>query len=503
MKRMLLLVGVIVLITSCTSRSRKVAQRDTPSRAAQPRGAAPAEAVVVTGGATNETPSGVIVARGRDSRTWKREKIEKLKDGRTVRRTNTVVELASGMHYRDPADGQLKEAREEVEITADGAKADKLDYKVHFKGNINSPNVFTITTPDQKNLRATVRGLAYTDPVNGHVVMFAPVRDSTGVLMPPNTVLYPDAFTGTRADLRAVVTRGRFESDVILREKLPPPGNWNLDPAATLLEVWTEFDSPEPKRTSRPRGHLVDETLDFGAARIGPGTAFALDVPPGSGNRIPVAKTWLKTPEGKTYLVESVRYSSLAKAMAQLPDRQAAAGPNGPLPPGVAFSSRVAALSAITPSPVATPSRPVQTAWDRPLFERSKGLVVDYTVSFGATNLTNFIFQADTNYLVTGVLNLFGDATFENAVIKFATTNQSVIQVFENVTFKTDFYRPVIFTSQMDNSVGEDVSAVGAPTNYSHALSIGQRDVESHHLRISYANVGLHTFATKVRHALS
>jgi len=409
--------------------------------------------------------------------------------------TNYIVELTTGGSYFE--DGKWKDASAEFEITFDGAVANKLGHKLHVNGNIrSSPGALTVTTPDNQVIRASVRGIAYTDPIRGSVVMFASVKDAGGVLTARDTIIFPDAFDGTRADVRAVVTKAGLESDVILREKLPSPTQWNLDPESTLVEVWTAFDAPVPSKDVQSRGGLRDETLDFGTMRMGRGSAFLIEAGDGRRRQIPVAKTWMTTPDGKTYLIESVRYSAIRQELARLRDRQAGVAP---AVPALQAPDRVAALKQLAPVRQAA-TRPVRLAADRTLLDRSPGLVIDFTLSAG--NQTNFTFQANTTYFINGIVNLFGETTFENAIIKFATTNGTVVlETWSNVTYKTDFYRPVIFTSQMDRSVGADLYAAGASTNYSHALSSSQQGIEHHHLRIAYANVALHITSAKIRHA--
>ena len=112
----------------------------------------------------------------------------------------------------------------------------------------------TITTPQNHTLRERTIGVAYT--VNGQSALFAPIRNSDGLLFTPNQVLYPDAFAAPGAmvaDVRVSFTKAGVESDVILRTRLPSYTNWfpNANEEDVLLEVWHEFDAPEPIKTTR------------------------------------------------------------------------------------------------------------------------------------------------------------------------------------------------------------------------------------------------------------
>ena len=70
--------------------------------------------------------------------------------------------------------------------------------------------------------------------------------------MGSNQVIYPDAFTDFKADLRYTYTKAGFEQDIILREQPPTPESFGLDPETTRLQVLTEFfNPPQPEVHSR------------------------------------------------------------------------------------------------------------------------------------------------------------------------------------------------------------------------------------------------------------
>jgi len=92
-------------------------------------------------------------------------------------------------------------------------------------------------------------------------------------------VLYPDAFTGLKADLLYIYTKAGFEQDVILREQPPTPESFGLS-ANARLQVLTEFfDPPQPTVTTTKLPNqagiaLTNENLDFGVMKMVPGRAF-------------------------------------------------------------------------------------------------------------------------------------------------------------------------------------------------------------------------------------
>src|SRR5581483_10365632 len=157
--------------------------------------------------------------------------------------------------------------------------------------------------------RSQVLGLSYFDAATGQSVLIAEVKDCIGKVS-GNQVIYEDAFTDFRADVRYTYTRAGFEQDIILRDQPPGPEEYGLSPATTRLQVLTEFLNPPSTaklgRARRAPGQTApaDEDLNFGTMRMGHGRAFSV----GAEDRrrtIPMGKQWLKL-EGSDFLVENV-----------------------------------------------------------------------------------------------------------------------------------------------------------------------------------------------------
>jgi hypothetical protein len=443
--------------------------------------------------ATTEIGKPQIVERWSDGRIWQRITTQTLKNGGTILHTNRWTDFATGIHYWDV--NHWRESRAEFSITPNGAEARQGPHKAFLAGNINSAGAITITSPDGKTLRSHVVGLAYTDLATGESVLIATVRDSIGQLFPPNQVLYPSAFNGIVADLRYVYTKQGFEQDVILRESPPPPSDYGLNNETTALEVWTEFEAPEPQRIPAvaPAG-LSDETLSFGKLRIARGGAFAIDAPEPRMSAAPVGKTWLNA-NNRQYLIESVRHRGVEGELNKLPPLQAAnqRGAGAPAVARVEKKTRLAWLNTQETRRAAVPT-PVRMAVDKSLINSGPGLVLDYIIYGGDTN--EITFQADTTYLISDGFSIWNTATIEgNTVIKIGTTNPTVIQFFGDIVMKTDPYRPAIFTSQNDTTVGLDFTAPGSPAKYHGAIACAGYDLSFKHLRISHAQYGLQTYS--------
>ncbi|HWY29628.1 MAG TPA: hypothetical protein VNX46_02670, partial [Candidatus Acidoferrum sp.] len=102
------------------------------------------------------------------------------------------------------------------------------------------------------------------------------------------------------------------------------------------------------------------------------------------------------------------------------------------------------------------------------------GFVMDYqTIN---TSQTNYTFQSDTTYYISGSVNLYATNTFEGGtVIKYATNGSITISgSTQSIIWKGGEYRPVVFTAVDDNSVGVSIGS-GTPLGFygNPMLSLG------------------------------
>lgn len=196
-----------------------------------------------------------------------------------------------------------------VRITPDGAVAEGGRHRAVFATH---PAV-ELTLPDRQVLRWRPAFLAYHDTASGQSVLIAEVKDTAGEIQPGGRVLYAEAFDDVRASLRYTATRNSIEQDVLILEQLDGPQAWDLNPATTRLEVWTEFfDPPVPRASDTP------DVIDFGSMKMVAGAAFALaDEASGAGRR-PVAKSWQKI-AGRSFVIESLDYTAVQPLLDTLP----------------------------------------------------------------------------------------------------------------------------------------------------------------------------------------
>ncbi|MDB6020106.1 MAG: hypothetical protein JWR19_4595 [Pedosphaera sp.] len=427
-----------------------------------------------------------VKSRDANQRIWERVTAQTSPDGNVTYQTNSYTELATGMHYRK--DGQWVESSEEIQIAPDGAVATHGQHQVAFAANINTAGAIDLTTPDGKHLRSHILGLSYFDPTTGKNVLIAELKDSIGELLPTkNQVLYADAFTDFKADVRYTYTKAGFEQDIILREQPPLPTEWGLNPATTRLEVLTEFlNPPAAKVKSQSTNRIDDSVISFGQMQIGHGKAFMTGTNSGSAKGLSVRKHWQQL-EGRQFLIEEVKFPAIERQIMTLP-----------APPTPAATNQLSAGSilhrVLTQQQLPPPKLARRSAESMKLASAAapaRGFVLDYVTLNTDTN--DFTFQADTTYSIQGYVISGGAITIEGGtVIKF---NNS-LDLGGSLVLNTAPYRPGILTSINDNTVGETIS--GSSGNPSSAEGIVYLDLEGNpsmfkvsNLRFSYAGVGL------------
>jgi hypothetical protein len=282
--------------------------------------------------ASSSTPY-QIVQRAQDSALWQRLSFSTNQSGRVTIRTNQIMELETGKHYRSSSGGPWVKSREEIGLVSGGAVAVRTPTKVAFAANINSPVSLQVLTPDNKLLKMRVLGMAYYDFHARSNVLVSALGDSVGQLTGASTnqILYTNALPGL-GDVRYTVKKSGLEQDIILRHRpefLPEDVGFN--PETTRVLVLTEFIGlTNQVRTVRQirRGwkqDTVDKVVDFGAMKIGHGSAFSLGPNANRNRGVPVQKHWAVL-EGRTFLIEEVAFPRIVSS---LRDLQASAGSGG------------------------------------------------------------------------------------------------------------------------------------------------------------------------------
>jgi hypothetical protein len=392
-----------------------------------------------------------VVEQDGDHRLWQRETYEQGPDGAIITHVHNVTELATGMNHL--LNGAWVASTEDIEILPNGtAAATNGQHQAYFPGDIYS-GVIKVVTPDGQSLQSRPLALSYDDGNN--TVLIAVLTNSIGQVLGTNQVIYPNAFTGLKADLRFTFKKSGFEQDIVLQEQPPAPASLGLNPNTTRIQVLTEFfNTTDPQQTATPvnqRDGLADTTLTFGSMNMVRGKAFAI----GSSavKSAAVYKSWQNI-QGRTFLVEELPFHSIQGQLEQLPL---------PVTGGTSTNSSGPLINKISAPRGLPPIRSAQLDTNalqvaRADMKYKTGVVLDYYLVDGSVG--NWSFVANATYWVDGDFSIGGTATFEGGtVVKLDSYGQIDAG---SITCLTSPYRPAIFTSINDNSVGEALGS-GSP----------------------------------------
>jgi hypothetical protein len=432
------------------------------------------------------------VANDANSRIWERTNYAVDPNGKSVSQIQRFTELATGLNYQDPSTGQWVPSQEIINVLPNGtAAATNGQHQVFFPGDIYQGEI-QMVTPDGVQLQSRPVGISYDDGTN--MVFIAILTNSVGQLLSSNQVIYPNAFEGLNADLLYTYTKAGFEQDVILREQPPSPTANGLNPATTRLQVLTEFfDPPQPGVSATPMPSqggiaLNDESLDFGVMKMMPGRAFLFGTDARDAG-VWVGKSWVQI-DDRQFLMEEVPLAALVDQLAALPAPQITQKA-GALPIIASHKLQLPPLHLAKASPFVHPMQLTRNAF------LSKGLIFDYQTL--SANTTNYDFQGDTTYYISGNVVLSGtNNIFEGGtVIKYARGYGITLSSSAAANWLNGPYRPVIFTAKDDNSVGDSISgSSGSPSGYyaSPALDYAGTNISTiSHVRFAYAQTGVIT----------
>jgi hypothetical protein len=453
---------------------------------AQPGQQASSPAVLTSAAVLSPATISLPVERGRDHTVWERYRSETNRLGRVLVHTNRVVELETGKHYLQ--DGRWVESREEIQIVENGAVATNGPHQAAFAVNVNSPVSVEVRTPDSTRLKIRPLCLMYYDFHKREHALIAELKNSDGLLVGTNQVIYPDAFTGCLADIRYTYRKSGLEQDVILRQRPPLPEDYGFNPTTTWLWVLTEFiDPPENVQVTRQirqgwKKSTVDPLIDLGAMKIVPGTAFSLGAVENRRKGVPVQKHWTVI-DGRTVLIEEVSFPQI---VSRLRDLEASVGPDAG---GSSFladyvPSKKLSLPAAPPAGT-TANRTIQVASLAPDWS---GLVLDLDLQTG----TNVVLRGDTTYLVTGNVNLTSAVIEGGTVVKY--NRNACVNLLGPVKCLTEPYRPAVFTAVDDNTVGAAVDGSSGNPNgwYAGCALAAWNSADLKYLNVRYAYGGVY-----------
>lgn len=450
-----------------------------------------------------ETPEPLIVDKERDSQVVQTTTTDE--SGQPV--THSFVQVQTGLNYRDEA-GRWQSSRPEFHLTALGAVAPYAPQTVVLATNINSSTAVTVVTPEGFLIQSGPLAISYFDPISGTNIVLATIQDSAPEKLADDQIVYRKCFDTLDAAIRYTVTTAGLEQDLLLFEAPPDPELLGLSPL-TRIELISEFASgtPMPKVTRRvmesesdpavremmAEPDFTDDWLDFGEMKIGPGRSFALgdaSTLPGSA---PVAKTF-QVVDSRAVLIEAVPIQRLAPLLKPLVQAKVSS-----------FTNAVLNAQATRKLPTKRPTGMASVDFQelraaKPLMAKATikppAAVVDYSL---LTSSTNMVFKGDSTYYVSGNVTLSSTTTFEGgAVIK--STNGVSVTATGPITWLASPFRPVVFSSKDDNSIGETITgSSGSPTgpNYANpALQVNTANVQLSNLRVAYAQAGIFFYDT-------
>jgi hypothetical protein len=427
-----------------------------------------------------------IVSRDANSRVWESTTYETSPLGQAIPQVHRYTELATGLCYQQ--NGQWVDSQESINILPDGsAEAIQGQHQAYFPADIGN-GVIKLVTPDGLTLQSQPIGLSYDDGTN--TVLIAELTNSIGQLISSNQIIYTNAFIGVDADLLYTYRKGGFEQDVIFRQQPPAPEQFGLSSADTRLQMLTEFfNPPTPGETVgpvNPQDGLQDTTLGFGAMEMVQGRAFLIgsDEPQINLRQISVYKSWVNV-DGRTLLIEQVPYQRISAQLSTLP-----------IPSATTVSSANAILRKASLKRLLPPQRLVEAStnvmqYAKAEFKQNPGLVFDY-VTLDSEDLTNYTFQGDTTYYISGYTLMSGTTILEGgAVIKCNEVGGLGIATDGGaIDCQTAPYRPAVFTSKNDNSIGEGISGSTGSPNFEDVgmfFNVGTTNISFSNIRFCYA----------------
>jgi hypothetical protein len=425
------------------------------------------------------------------------------------------VEVASGMNYWNPASKSWQPSAAFFQPTPDGSAlvANQVQHRVRLNDDLYVAGAVNVTLPDGLTISSSPVAIVLFDAASGQSAIVATLTNTPATQVSSNQVVYPDAFVGACADVSYSIDRGAFSQDIVFTGRFDPEA-YGFPTNTTRIQILTELYSvPQPDLLVQPvyvEGNaavrkamaspdLMDESIGFENFVFGAGRAYAFpspDEPEGAGAA--VAKEFVRTADGRTFLVETVDYKYLAKGLLALPECRP---PNGTarLYPKNERRKLYAALPAFSSIRRASIERKVpasQGPQKVASVNHAKGVIIDYIANIGGSLTGNILFAANTNYFVNGAVFCNGPTTIEAAVFKYPTNGTPYIQLNNTVTWKTSAYRPAVFTAVDDDTIGDSFASVSG-ANYhgfitasgyaNPAIYMGQTTLTLNNCRFCYA----------------
>ena len=405
-----------------------------------------------------------ITERGQDFALYRSVVSQTDEAGHSLRKTNEFTLLENALHYRD-ADGQWRESEDLIETVPEGAVARRGPHKAFFARRLDSEAVFDIQTPSGRHLRGGVRTIQITDLATGKSQVLANVRENAvGELLPPNRILWKDAFDGLSCDVLLIWSHSRFSQDVIFREKPKLPDGW--DPASVRLEVLTEF-MVEEQPGLREQALKTEDGLELTdhvviqfdslsmimgkAWSLEEGKAFTFGNLDATDQSVPVLKQWRELDDGRTFLIESLGWKEIEPRLKDLRERAEAAPAREANRAFVrTWPRRPSSLN--PPEPILAASEPYQPG----------GYLLDFIIIPDQGTPTTFL-SGTTYYIKTSYSSGSAVTVQPASVIKYR--NSAYMLLYGAVSFPQSGQAKAVFTSRNDDKFGQKIQGVAGESD--------------------------------------
>ena len=271
-----------------------------------------------------------VAERSAHETVWERVTWSTNRLGSVFGRTNSFVELATGLNFFDPTTQQWQPSREEWQAYPDAILASAGRHKVILAHNLNLGGSADVLAADGVRLVLNPVGLGFFDPVDGKRTILAAIKDcapSWGAAT--NEIVFRDCFDGIRGSIRYLYTKAGFHQHVVLEQRLELPAGFS---DRSRVECYTEFapNTPWPQIETRVlrrekdpvlRAQMVepdftDSRISFGEMSMGSGIAFTLGDAT-EAHSIRVGKRF-EMIAGRPVLTEAVEWRELEPLLSRL-----------------------------------------------------------------------------------------------------------------------------------------------------------------------------------------
>jgi hypothetical protein len=187
--------------------------------------------------------------------------------------------------------------------------------------------VFRVLMSDGRLLEGGPRAVQISDGKARSQIVGMVREEAVGKLVPPNIIVFEDAFAGISADVVYVWAHDQFAQDIVLREAPILPGDW--DSSSAQIEILTEFRTDATVNVRKIKvgdesNELIDDdaVIDFGPMALIVGRAF-----PEAGSAFwvgdavapdgapMVRKRWTESIDGWHLLTELVPWATVAREL--------------------------------------------------------------------------------------------------------------------------------------------------------------------------------------------